>query len=152
LLDGQNEVLTTTGIETANGRQDRPKADLVSPYPGDQKGCQPGTECGAERADHDRLASRASWRAICWTSFGTDRLSSSSGTGFGAGGIGTRSRPLTISWRVRRKASRYNRRRRFRSVAEPIFRETDRPTRRNPRPFSQPYTISQSSLADRRRS
>src|SRR5262249_12133376 len=106
LADGEDEVLAAARPEAADARQERADADLVEADGQDQQEGEQGAHPPQDDEDHDGRASRASLRAACATSFGSDRFSSASDGASEVRGISTRSRPVGISWRVKRNASR----------------------------------------------
>src|SRR5947209_8164776 len=115
LLYRQDEVLTATGIVAANLRQQWTQADLVEAHKENQQQHQELTQPLDELDHHGDSASRASFRATCFTSRGNERWSSSSVGSSDERGISTRSTPTGISCRASRNASRYSRRSRLRS-------------------------------------
>src|SRR5262249_21278768 len=137
LAHGLDEVLAAAWLEAADRRQNRSQNEPVEPDAADQDGAQHEAERPQQPRNHDFGPSCAILRATWRTSRGNDRFNSSSVGSSGLRGISTRSRPVGISWRVSRKASRYSRRSRLRCVAWPTFRDTDSPRRRCGRLFSQ---------------
>src|SRR5262249_14869913 len=138
LADGQDEILAATGMKIAHLGQKRPDRDLVKAYRQNDHEASQAPNQGCQLSDHEDFFSRFSLFASivtrrCKDFFTLTRSGSSEDRG-----RRTRSSPVGKEVRVKRKASRYSRRKRFRKTAGPTLLDTDNPSLRCCRPFSQP--------------
>lgn len=140
LLDGQYEILTARGRESAVAPQQRPQEDLITAHRRNQQPARQTHDCSPEGFHF--LFCLAILSANRLASLGNAPETSLKSGSAPRRGRTTRSYPAGSLTRDLRNASRISRFQRLRTTAGPTLRDTDKPSRVCGKPFMQARTTS----------